>query len=49
MNLLFNEISSVFYNNYNTNNNLIFTDIVYIVNPEYTVSLEDLNNILNTD
>ena len=45
MNLLFNEISSVFYNNYNTNNNLIFTDIVYIVNPEYTVSLEDLNNM----
>jgi len=45
MNLLFNEIASVFYNNYNTNNNLIFTDIVYIVNPDYTVSLEDLNNM----
>jgi len=34
MNLLFNEIASVFYNN------LIFTDIVDIVNPEYKVNLE---------
>ncbi len=43
---LFNNIAFVIYNNYDTNVPVIFTDIVYIVNPEYKVSLEELNNEL---
>ena len=42
MKQLFNGIATIIYDNYDTKNNVIFTDIVYIVNPQYKVSLEDL-------